>query len=164
MTARVIIVDDEPPARARLARMLAEIGGLTIVGEASDGKSALALLSETRPDIAFVDINMPGGSGLSLAGALREDPVLRDLPIVFLSGRALPGDEPAYEVDLGIYSLTGQRVASLVKGNYPPGAHEATWDGRAASGRRLPPGLYVCRMEVASANGRERLFRKILLR
>ncbi|MBC7922477.1 MAG: hypothetical protein H7Z75_15465, partial [Ferruginibacter sp.] len=77
---------------------------------------------------------------------------------------ALPGTQPAYRVDLGIYSLTGQRVASLAEGTYPPGAHEATWNGRAASGRRLPPGLYVCRMEVASTNGRETRFQKIWLR
>ncbi|NML04477.1 LytTR family DNA-binding domain-containing protein [Sphingomonas sp. G-3-2-10] len=73
MSTRVIIVDDEPPARERLARMLAEIGGLTIVGEASDGTSALALLNDTRPDIAFVDINMPGGSGLDMLRASPPD-------------------------------------------------------------------------------------------
>lgn len=69
--ARVIIVDDEPPARERLARMLAEVGGLTIVGEAADAAAALELLRAEKPDIAFVDINMPGGSGLDV---LRECP------------------------------------------------------------------------------------------
>jgi DNA-binding LytR/AlgR family response regulator len=71
MNARVIIVDDEPPARERLARMIAEVGGLTIVGEAADAHAALELLKAQKPDIAFVDINMPGGSGLD---------VLRDAP------------------------------------------------------------------------------------
>ena len=108
-----------------------------------------------RPQRSTLGVNYPNSFGDPLG-----DPLNATTRIPF----ALPGDESAYEVDLGIYSLTGQRVASLVKGNYPPGAHEATWDGRAASGRRLPPGLYVCRMEVASANGQERLFRKILLR
>ena len=69
MTSRVIIVDDEPPARERLARMLAEVGGLTIVGEAADGAAALALIRDARPDIAFVDINMPGCSGLDMLRA-----------------------------------------------------------------------------------------------
>ena len=67
--SRVIIVDDEPPARERLARMLAEVGGLTIVGQASDGASALELLKAERPAIAFVDINMPGVSGLDMLRA-----------------------------------------------------------------------------------------------
>jgi DNA-binding LytR/AlgR family response regulator len=70
---RVIIVDDEPPARERLARMLAEVGGLTIVGEAADGAAALELLDRQRPDIAFVDINMPGLNGLDMLRAAPPD-------------------------------------------------------------------------------------------
>ncbi|MBO9713454.1 LytTR family DNA-binding domain-containing protein [Sphingomonas sp.] len=73
MSARAIIVDDEPPARERLARMLAEVGGLTIVGEAADGAAALELLEATRPDIAFVDINMPGVNGLDMIRAAPPD-------------------------------------------------------------------------------------------
>ncbi|MCW3846951.1 LytTR family DNA-binding domain-containing protein [Sphingomonas sp. LB-2] len=69
LPARVIIVDDEPPARERLARMLAEVGGLTIVGEAGDGAGALELLKTERPAIAFVDINMPGITGLDMLRA-----------------------------------------------------------------------------------------------
>ena len=73
MSSRVIIVDDEPPARERLARMLAEVGGLTIVGEAADGEAALELLTRQRPDIAFVDINMPGLNGLDMLRAAPAD-------------------------------------------------------------------------------------------
>jgi DNA-binding LytR/AlgR family response regulator len=73
MSNRVIIVDDEPPARERLARMLAEVGGLTIVGEAADGAAALELLTLQRPDIAFVDINMPGLNGLDMLRAAPAD-------------------------------------------------------------------------------------------
>lgn len=73
MNARVIIVDDEPPARARLARMLAEVGGLSVVGEAEDGAAALTLLHEAQPDIAFVDINMPGLNGLDMLRAAPAD-------------------------------------------------------------------------------------------
>ena len=73
MSNRVIIVDDEPPARERLARMLAEVGGLTIVGEAADGAAALELLTSQRPDIAFVDINMPELNGLDMLRAAPAD-------------------------------------------------------------------------------------------
>lgn len=73
MSARAIIVDDEPPARERLARMLADLGDIAIVGEAADGEAALAMIERVRPDIAFVDINMPGVNGLDVLRAVAAD-------------------------------------------------------------------------------------------
>ena len=71
-TTTAIIVDDEPPARERLQRMITEslAERLTVVGEAADGESALALLAEHSPDLAFVDVQMPGLDGLSLVARM----------------------------------------------------------------------------------------------
>jgi DNA-binding NarL/FixJ family response regulator len=59
---RVLIADDDPDVRAALAAQLA--GRFDVVGTAADTDEASALVRETRPDIALVDVQMPGGGGL----------------------------------------------------------------------------------------------------
>ena len=70
---RAIIVDDERPAREELAWLLEQCNGVTMVGQASTGESALDLLSEVTCDLVFLDIDMPGIGGMRLAETLRED-------------------------------------------------------------------------------------------
>jgi DNA-binding LytR/AlgR family response regulator len=72
----VIVVDDEPLARARLVRMLARVNGVTCVGEAADAASARALIREHAPDVVLLDVEMPGTNGLSLADELGMPPVI----------------------------------------------------------------------------------------
>lgn len=67
---RVIVVDDEAPARRRLAMMLAEIGGVTIVGEGTNGAEALAMIEAQRPDLVLLDIEMPDLDGIEVAARL----------------------------------------------------------------------------------------------
>lgn len=69
---RVLIVDDEPPARQRLRRLLAPHADIEIVGEARDGDEALALVGTLAPDALLLDVQMPGASGLDLAASLPE--------------------------------------------------------------------------------------------
>ena len=64
---RVLIVDDEPPARARLAALLAELPGFDVVGEAGDGQSAVEAAMAHDPDIVLLDIRMPGMDGIEAA-------------------------------------------------------------------------------------------------
>jgi DNA-binding LytR/AlgR family response regulator len=64
---KVLVVDDEAPARRRLIRMLEEIPGVDVVGEAAGGLQALASLSRTQPDLMLLDICMPELDGLALA-------------------------------------------------------------------------------------------------
>jgi two-component system response regulator AlgR len=76
---RVLIVDDEPPARARLARMLAEVPDVTVVGEAANGVDAIAACVRLAPDIVLLDIRMPGMDGIEAArhlNALEEPPAV----------------------------------------------------------------------------------------
>lgn len=70
MSLRVLLVDDEAPARARLRQMLIERGDTTIVGEAEDGVQALERVQELAPDVVFLDIQMPGCTGLEVAASL----------------------------------------------------------------------------------------------
>jgi two-component system response regulator AlgR len=76
---KLLIVDDEPPARERLQRLLEEIGDCEIVGEAANGDEALRLCGETQPDVVLLDIRMPGMSGLEIArhlDSLEEPPAV----------------------------------------------------------------------------------------
>jgi DNA-binding LytR/AlgR family response regulator len=69
--ATALIADDEDLPRAELRRMLAEAWpGLRVVAECEDGVAALEALQAERPDIAFLDIRMPGASGLQVAQAI----------------------------------------------------------------------------------------------
>ncbi|AVR97461.1 LytR/AlgR family response regulator transcription factor [Pseudoduganella armeniaca] len=67
---RVLIVDDERPARARLRQLLAAQTGIAAVAEARDGVEALAVAATFRPDVVFLDIQMPEVDGLEAATAL----------------------------------------------------------------------------------------------
>ncbi len=74
MRPRALIVDDEAPARAELRYLLEEIGGVQVVGEATNGEEALLLLGSLDYDLVLLDVRMPGGSGLDVARALRDLP------------------------------------------------------------------------------------------
>lgn len=67
---RVLIVDDEPPARARLVRLLAAHADVQVVGEAEDAAAALAQVARLQPDVLLLDIRLPGTDGLDLAASL----------------------------------------------------------------------------------------------
>jgi two-component system, LytTR family, response regulator len=60
---RVLVVDDEPMARTRLKRMLGAEHGVHIVGECSNGEDAATALGQLKPDVVFLDIQMPGMDG-----------------------------------------------------------------------------------------------------
>jgi two-component system LytT family response regulator len=63
---RTLVVDDEPPARALLASHIAERDDLHLVGECADGDSAVDAVHRLRPELVFLDIQMPGRSGFDV--------------------------------------------------------------------------------------------------
>jgi two-component system response regulator AlgR len=71
---RVLIVDDEPLACARLAILLGECADVEIVGSVGDGETALGAVGELQPDVLLLDINMPGINGVVLAQRLAGRP------------------------------------------------------------------------------------------
>lgn len=76
---RVLIVDDEPPARDRLKRLLVEVEDCQLCGEASNGQEALTLCQQQQPDVLLLDVRMPGMSGIDVAqhlNALAEPPAV----------------------------------------------------------------------------------------
>lgn len=69
---RVLIADDEPLARRRLASLLAGVAGVEVVGEAADGEATLAAVERLHPDLVLLDIRMPGMDGLAAARRMLE--------------------------------------------------------------------------------------------
>ena len=67
---RTLLVDDEQPARERLKQLLAAHADVAIAGEAEDGVQAAEMITELAPDLVFLDIQMPGASGLDVAASL----------------------------------------------------------------------------------------------
>jgi two-component system LytT family response regulator len=67
---QILIVDDEPPARNRISAFLRGVSTVEVAGECGDGVEALGLIRAGRPDIVFLDVQMPGCSGLQLIANL----------------------------------------------------------------------------------------------
>lgn len=71
---KVLIVDDEAPARSRMRDLLADIAAViptTVVGEAGNGRDALALAEQAQPGVVLLDVRMPGMDGIEVAQHLR---------------------------------------------------------------------------------------------
>lgn len=70
---RLILADDHALVRAGLSALLSELPGVEVVGEAGDGREVLRLVRERKPDIALIDISMPGLNGLDVAARIAHD-------------------------------------------------------------------------------------------
>lgn len=100
-TARIVVADDEADIR-RLTSFTLQRRGYAIL-EASAGDAALELIRRERPDLAVLDVMMPGLSGIEVAEAMAADPATAAIPIVMLSAKG-----QASEVQAGLAS--GARV------------------------------------------------------
>jgi DNA-binding NarL/FixJ family response regulator len=130
---RVVIVDDHPVYRQGLAKLLVEVG-IDVVAQAGKGEDAVRIVAETAPDVAVVDLNMPGMSGVELTRRLTaRNPATRvlivsvsaqeaDVTEAILAGASgyVLKDGPVEEVAAGIQaaaageSLISPRVASML--------------------------------------------------
>lgn len=91
MKNTILIADDNPRLVHVLGRLLAGPG--TRITLAADGPGVLAAARQKVPDLIILDVKMPGLSGLEVCAALREDPVLRAVPVLMLTGLADPSSE-----------------------------------------------------------------------
>ena len=67
---RVLVVDDEAPARRKLLRLLRDESNVEIVGEADNAEAAIGAIEKQRPDLVFVDVQMPGADGFDVVRAI----------------------------------------------------------------------------------------------
>ncbi|MCW3023426.1 MAG: response regulator transcription factor [Conexibacter sp.] len=104
---RVVIADDHETYRKGLARAIRRFGTLDLVGEAADGLEALAIVREASPDVALLDVRMPGLDGLEIARRLRE---LGGVHVVLLTGSATQTLRAAAEA-AGAHALLSKDLA-----------------------------------------------------
>ncbi|HEY2819496.1 MAG TPA: LytTR family DNA-binding domain-containing protein [Candidatus Acidoferrum sp.] len=70
---RILVVDDEAPARRKLLRLLRAESGIEIVAEADNAESAIAAIEKHHPDLVFLDVQMPGADGFDVVRAISAD-------------------------------------------------------------------------------------------
>jgi two-component system response regulator LytT len=97
---KALVVDDEAPARSELRYLLGEAGGVEVVGEASNTIEALQLIKAIPYDVIFLDINMPGLTGVQLAEVLAG--LTRPPAIVFVTAHSEHAVK-AFEVNAADY-------------------------------------------------------------
>ncbi|MFC1778251.1 LytR/AlgR family response regulator transcription factor [Pseudomonadota bacterium] len=107
---RILIIDDEAPARNRLRRMLAGVPAVHVAGEAASGQEALHLIPLKEPDVLLLDISMPGIGGMELAQMLQA----KDSPpaIIFCTAWSDKAVE-AFECDAVDYLVKPVRAERL---------------------------------------------------
>jgi DNA-binding LytR/AlgR family response regulator len=106
---RILIADDEPLALERLRVAFGDIADTEVVGAATNGVEALQLIAELKPDVAVLDIQMPGRTGLGVAAALPAD----DRPeIIFLTAYDSHALD-AFDVEAADYVLKPLRLERL---------------------------------------------------
>ena len=128
---RIAVVDDERPVVRALLRMLARVAPGSECQSAHDGFSAGALLTTFHPDIVFLDLVMPGVSGVAVCEHIRSKPELRGTAVVIVSGHLTAGlrarleavgadrfiEKPfgLGEVEAAVADLVARRPASAVR-------------------------------------------------
>ena len=92
MKIKTILVVEDNELNMKLVKGLIKIGKYRML-EAIDAELGIEKIREQRPDLVLMDIQLPGMDGLSATKIVKEDPSLKDIPIVALTSYAMQGDE-----------------------------------------------------------------------
>jgi DNA-binding NarL/FixJ family response regulator len=88
VTIKIFIADDHKILREGLRSLMEKMGGIQVAGEAADGREAVRLATESRPDVVVMDVNMPGLNGIEATRLL-----LKELPAVKVIGLSMYSDK-----------------------------------------------------------------------
>ena len=112
---RILIIDDEP-SMTRMIRLTLEMTKRYQVREENQAVHALATAREFKPDLILLDVIMPGVDGGELARRIKADPVLKQIPVIFLTGTVTKKEAAEGAVTAG-YPLLSKPVSlkSLVE-------------------------------------------------
>jgi len=154
MSIRALIVDDEPLARERISSLLADQADIEVVGECGDGRSAVAAITESSPDLVFLDVQMPEMDGFGVLAAIPREKMPVIVFVTAYDAYALR----AFDVHALDYLLkpfdrqrfidTLDRVRSQLRGRIEGGLDERL---AALLSAIRPPADYVERFAVKSA-------------
>ena len=139
---KILIVDDEKPARDRLSRMVGGLGQHELVGEAVNGVEALGMSQSRDPDIVLMDIRMPGMDGIEAArhiARLDEPPAV--IFTTAFSDHALEAFE-THAVDYLLKPVKQERLKAAIDAAIRPTRAQAARSGNALSG--LEPRQHIC--------------------
>jgi two-component system, LytTR family, response regulator len=126
---RVLIVDDEPLARDRVRALAAEQPDLEVAGECADGQEALEAIDSLRPDLVFLDIQMPGMDGLEMVGHLERNTMPAIVFVTAYDQFAIQAFE-LHALDYLLKPFDDERFAAAID-------RVRTWLGRAAPAEDL---------------------------
>ena len=148
---RVVIADDHAVVRQGIRTVLEDVEGLEVVAEAEDGPSALELVLRHAPDVAVLDVTMPGKSGLEVAQELRDAGA--EVGILILSMH----DDPEYVLQAVRAGADGYVLKDVAPGELR-GAVQAIAAGREYFAQRVTHQLSVgLRAELEREQKRSRL-------
>jgi two-component system LytT family response regulator len=152
---RVLVVDDEAPARAALRRLLSDDPELEVVGCCADGASALAAIRTSAPEVLFLDVRMPRLGGFEVVEAAGENPP-RVVFVTAHSGHALEAFDAA-AVDYVLKPFDDERFARAVARAKAAVRADRTvalaqrLSGELAGGAR-PPARYLERISIPAGD------------
>ena len=89
---RILLVDDDVAVIGALRNMLADVGQIQF---ATSGPDALRIVRDSTPDLVLLDVEMPGMSGLEVCDAMKRDPQLREVPVIFVTSHSSTEEEIA---------------------------------------------------------------------
>lgn len=92
MTEKVVLVVEDNALNMKLIRSLLQMGKYRVL-EAGDAETGLAVARKSRLDLILMDIQLPAMDGLAATRVLKEDPGLREIPVLALTAHAMAGDK-----------------------------------------------------------------------
>ncbi|GAA3343249.1 hypothetical protein GCM10020358_81240 [Amorphoplanes nipponensis] len=120
----LLIAEDDDDIRAVLERIFRRTGFSVLV--AADGRQALRMAVEARPELILTDLDMPGLTGLELCRAVRAEPALNEVPVALISGSLTPGDPRAVEAQacaVVLKPFTGPLLVTEIESLVRAGRH-----------------------------------------
>jgi DNA-binding LytR/AlgR family response regulator len=138
MTIRAVVVDDEPLARKRLRRLLGAHTDVEVIAEAAGGDEAAGVVLRERPDVVFLDVQMPGASGIEALRTLRASLGEGECPAAIFTTAFEEHAATAFELDGVDYLLKPIESARLAEAlerlRRRLGASPPTTDAPASTG------------------------------